>query len=367
MIDSASLTQRVAAFIDDPKSEDFNGLACAAATWQAERTPALRRLWQESGLQRFDDWRRIPALPTLAFKNTKAFQDVEPLFSSEDPEPESIEFRSSGTTGKQSLHRHSFLDLYRQTVRSAFPAVLPAGFPRLPMLSLIPDRRQAPHSSLAFMIEQVVAEFGDQRSAYAWSDRGLDAQVLRSWLATSQRSPLPVMVLTTTLSLDRALTRLERFGLRLRLPPGSRVLHTGGAKTESGTVDLGGLGERVQTYLGLPAECLVAEYGMTELTSQLYALPNSGSESASPIYRPPHWVRVRVLDPATLNEMVEGDPGLISVLDLANLSSSLHILTQDLGVAVDGGVRLEGRAGEAELRGCSLLTESLSESVVSGQ
>jgi hypothetical protein len=70
-------------------------------------------------------------------------------------------------------------------------------------------------------------------------------------------------------------------------------------------------------------------------------------------------VRVRVLDPETLEEAPAGSPGLLAVFDLANLGSAVHLLTEDLGVADGDGFRLLGRAAGAELRGCSLVVEEL--------
>ncbi|HEY7216371.1 MAG TPA: hypothetical protein VIC28_17250, partial [Thermoanaerobaculia bacterium] len=73
----------------------------------------------------------------------------------------------------------------------------------------------------------------------------------------------------------------------------------------------------------------------------------------------PHWVRVRLLDPETLEEAPAGTPGLIAVFDLANLGSAVHLLTEDLGIVEGDGFRLLGRAAGAELRGCSLVVEEL--------
>ena len=77
------------------------------------------------------------------------------------------------------------------------------------------------------------------------------------------------------------------------------------------------------------------------------------------MFAAPHWVRVRILDPFSLDEVASGETGLVSVFDLANLGSAVHLLTEDLGVAESGGFRLVGRAQGAELRGCSLATEEL--------
>jgi len=70
-------------------------------------------------------------------------------------------------------------------------------------------------------------------------------------------------------------------------------------------------------------------------------------------------MRVRVLDPATLADAAPGAPGLLALFDLANLSSAVHVLTEDLGVQDGDGFRLVGRAAGAELRGCSLAAEEL--------
>ena len=52
-------------------------------------------------------------------------------------------------------------------------------------------------------------------------------------------------------------------------------------------------------------------------------------------------------------------PPSVAIFDLANLSSAVHLLTEDLGRLEDGRLHLEGRAAGAELRGCSLTAEEL--------
>jgi hypothetical protein len=96
---------------------------------------------------------------------------------------------------------------------------------------------------------------------------------------------------------------------------------------------------------------------MTELTSQCYTRSLYGEDPD--LFVAPAWVRVRILDPETLEEVPAGTPGLISVFDLANVGSAVHLLTEDLGVADGAGFRLRGRAAGAELRGCSLVVEAL--------
>ena len=227
------------------------------------------------------------------------------------------------------------------------------------MLSLVPSRAALPDSSLSFMIDHVVAHFGGAGSVWAFGERGLDARAARSWAAARQRDGRPALVLTTALALDRWLETLEKQELRFRLPAGSALFETGGLKGRERALDRGELLARLHERLGVAPERVVSEYGMTELTSQLYT--ETLLDGDPELFVAPPWVRVRVLDPETLAEAPAGTPGLIAVFDLANLGSAVHLLTEDLGAAPAGGsgVRLLGRAAGAELRGCSLAAEEL--------
>jgi hypothetical protein len=102
---------------------------------------------------------------------------------------------------------------------------------------------------------------------------------------------------------------------------------------------------------------VVREYGMTELTSQAYTGALAGGDPD--LFLPPHWMRVRILEPASLAEQPASQEGLITIFDLANLSSAVHLVTEDLGRSEGPGFRLTGRAAGAELRGCSLTVEEL--------
>ena len=275
-------------------------------------------------------------------------------------EPQQV-FRSSGTTegSQRSTHYHPFPDLYRKTIEASFPQFCLAASQRPAMLSLIPSLEQVPDSSLSFMIDHVLARFGGEDSMSAIGRRGVDAPALRSWLGARQRSGEPVLLLATALSLHQALEALDRLGLRFRLPHGSVIFETGGFKTRKHDLERSDLLERVKTTLAVEPSAVVREFGMTELTSQAYTRTLLGGDSD--LFVCPHWMRVRILDPDTLEEMPAGADGMIALLDLANLGSALHLLTEDIGSADGDGFRLRGRAAGAELRGCSLTAEELAE------
>ncbi len=350
------LPGRIARFLTTPASDDFDRLALDAFAWQFERSEPLRRLCARRGTEpgTATGWRDVPAVPTTAFKALSL------SLSGAAAGADALTFRSSGTRegeAARSVHVHPFPDLYRATIDAAFPAFcLPRG-DRPPMLSLVPDREEAPDSSLAFMIDHVLARWGGEGCARAFGRRGVDARAARSWLGARQRDGRACLLLGTTFALADLVESLDRLGLRFRLPPGSAAFETGGFKGREREVEGGGLAAALGSRLGLGPGDRVGEYGMTELTSQLYTRTLLGGPPD--LYAAPHWVRVRVVDPETLAEVPAGDDGLIAVFDLANLGSAVHVLTEDLGRVEPGGLRLLGRAPGAQLRGCSLAVEEL--------
>lgn len=361
MAESASVSSvtpfdRVSRFVQNPQSEPFGELALAAFAFQFEQIEPYRRLCERRGAipGQVADWREIPPVPAAAFRTLRL--SVAP----ETPEV----FRSSGTSGgeeSRSVHHHAYPELYRQVIDASFPRYcLPYGGP-LPILSLIPSREQLPDSSLSFMADHILKAYGSPESAVAFGTRGVEVARARSWAGARQREGRPVLVLATAFALVQWLEGLERLDLRFRLPAGSAVFETGGFKGRTAEVSREEVAERLGLRLWIPPTAIVREYGMTELTSQCYTRALLGGDPE--LFEAPPWVRVRILDPETLAEAPAGTPGLISVLDLANLGSALHLLTEDLGVAVAGGetegFRLLGRAAGADLRGCSLVVEEL--------
>lgn len=353
MAKSASvIVERVTRFLTAPQGDSFSALALAAFAFQFERIAPYRRMCEARGVSpaSLTDWRAIPPVPAAAFK-TMTLAAV----------PAVEIFRSSGTTASErSVHHQPFPDLYRAVIDASFPRFclpLLGAAARLPLLSLVPTREQVADSSLSFMVDHVIARWGSPESVTAFGPRGVEAARARSWAGSRQRESRPILLLATAFALADWLETLERQDLRFRLPAGSAVFETGGFKGRRKELTREELLAKLTARLGVPPAAVVREYGMTELTSQCYSGALLGGDPE--LFLSPHWVRVRVLDPLTLEENPPGVPGLLAVFDLANLGSAVHLLTEDLGVAESDGFRLLGRATGAELRGCSLTVEEL--------
>jgi len=215
-----------------------------------------------------------------------------------------IDFRTSGTTGKRGLHRMADTQAYDRAARLQFEACVPDA-PTTAM-NLCPT---AADSSLGHMMRTLFPD------------------------ATTTLPEGPVFI-GTTASRASEIPDVE-------LPPGSVVMVTGGFKG-SAPEEL-----RLRERLG-PHFRRIDEYGMTELSSQLWGAPGEG-------YLPPRWLVPYAVDAAT-GERTEG-LGLLRFVDLANWSSLLAIETEDVGEVRGGRVFLQGRLAKSEPRGCSLAVE----------
>jgi hypothetical protein len=303
------------------------------------------------------DWRDIPAVPTAAFKELALRVDARTARV----------FRTSGTTrGRERRGEHHVVDLelYRASLRATFRAYLLPDDAELRFLSLMPPAESLPDSSLAFMIDDVVAAFGDPGSRSFADADGVAFGALEAAVESAVDEDRPVLLLGTSAAFVHWLDRLGERGRGWTLPAGSRLMDTGGYKGRGRAVDPAELEALYGRRLGLPAVACVNEYGMTEMLSQLY---DSGlrdrhlGRTGPRRKRGPAWVRSVAVDPETLAPLPPGETGLLRHLDLANLDSVAAIQTEDLGRVDAHGLVLEGRAAGAPPRGCSIAMDLLLE------
>jgi hypothetical protein len=333
------------AFERDVRAER-DALLAELARWQSEHVAPFGRLVSARG-GRFDrgphGW---PALPTDVFR----FARVAAHPATDDM----AVFRTSGTTsGQRGEHALGHVYTYLHAAETmASRCLFPEG--KCELLMLAPMTIEASQSSLSFMFEMFEATFAT-RSTWAWSDGTLDVPRARETLAGARER---LGVCATSFALVHLLDALE--GARLPLPEGSFVMQTGGFKGRSREVDARTLRERIAGTFAIPEHRVVSEYGMTELSSQLYgdglvrgALESDGIER---LLVPP-WVRATPCDPETLRPVAAGQVGVLRLDDLANLDSCCSIQTADLARADGERIVLLGRAPGATPRGCSLATE----------
>ena len=310
-------------------------------------------------------WSQIPPVPTAAFKSIDFVSGVATA-------PEAV-FRTSGTTrGAEQRGRHVVLDLelYRRSALPNFRAHLLPDDARIAFLCLAAPATEQPDSSLAWMIDLVARELGTSAEWFVDPDTGLDAPRLEDALARAEQSQQPVALVGTTLAFVHLLDWLDGERRRFRLPPGSRIMDTGGFKGSGRDVDPNDLLLAYRDRLGIPPSHRVNEYGMTEMCSQFYdsSLRDPVHGATRPAaYAMPPWVRTRAVDPDTLAPIDPGAVGILQHFDLANVGSVMAVQTEDLGVVDGDRFTLLGRSPGAQPRGCSIAMDILLQDRSSGR
>lgn len=348
---------------DALSGEDFNALALELFQVQFTQVAAYRRLCERRNLtpDEVSRWEDVPAVPTTGFKEFD--------FTSLPPKERTRVFHSSGTTNRRpSRHFHwaGSLALYEASLEVSFRRHLLPDFGasgRPGFLALTPAPAAAPHSSLVHMFGTLVARQRDTSSherfaASVAPDGGwrLRTDEALAFLRDSIKACRPVCLLGPAFAYVHLLEALEAGGIALRLPPGSRLMETGGYKGRSREVARDELRAWLTRRLGVAPECIVGEYGMSELSSQAYDHVAGQPLSDGPVvFHFPPWARVRVVSPETGGEVAEGGAGLVQVFDLTNVWSVMAVETGDLARRRGNGFELLGRATQAEPRGCSLM------------
>jgi len=350
--DAAAVVAPLLAFLAQPSCTDaqFDAMALRLFAHQHAHNQPFRRFCQGRGAtpRQVRGWRDIPAVPINAFK--------ELALSCEPPERAAGIFMTSGTTrgDVKGRHYHPTLAVYDDSMRRNFAQRFMAGRERIRMGILFPDETVLPNSSLAHYLALAVRDFGAAGSSYFVSAAGLDTDGVRRALQAAQRSAEPYALLGASYSFVHLLDAFRATGETFQLPPGSRLLDTGGYKGQSRELAMDEFYDGLAATFGVPRDQCINMYGMTELSTQFY---DRGNAQLPSVKSGPHWIRSRVVEPLTGREVAPGERGILVHCDLANFNSVTTILTEDVGRQVDGGFLLLGRAEGAQAKGCSLAVE----------
>ncbi len=344
---------------------EFNALACDLFRLQYAAVTPYRHFCDARGASpdRVEHWHQIPAMPTAAFKEW----ELSSLPLASRPRV----FLSSGTTQRlpsRHFHNAETLAIYEASLLPWFRChLLPEDLAgprnasrRWPFLFLLPPPDRCQTSSLVHMADAVRQHFGTPDSAFV-SDRQPDGSWclsqgrLLSELERSAERATPVVLFGTAFAFVELVDCLAARQRSVRLPHGSRLMETGGYKGRSRVLSRSELFAAISTGLGLSPSHMVSEYGMSELSSQAYDhVAGDPTPLAERCFRFPPWARAAIVDPETGLEAAAGAVGLIQICDLANVRSVMAVQTEDLGLRLEAGFQLRGRAAWTEPRGCSL-------------
>ncbi|HET6406441.1 MAG TPA: hypothetical protein VFG14_01060 [Chthoniobacteraceae bacterium] len=332
-----SLEERILSAMTPTLPEaEFSTLALEIFAFQCRWNSTYQAFTRASSAP--DAWQEIPAVPQSAFKHSH--------LSCVPTDAVRTVFRTSGTTG-ESRGEHHFLDtrLYDAAIIRGWSWL---GVKSLPLRIIARSGADAPDSSLSHMFSEIGRTLPAVDATWFVSQEGaieVDAFV------RSIDPGEPIGLLGTALGF---LNLFEQLGhQRITLPRGSFVLETGGYKGSGRELTKRDLYSMFEDYLGVPAEEIINEYGMTELSSQFYTRGLGRPHTSPP------WLKARVVDPETGREVAVGGLGILRIFDLANLNSALAIETQDLAIRHEAGFELIGRDPAALPRGCSRAADEL--------
>ena len=338
----AQLHERIVALIDAGSAataEMRDALLDDLAAYQHARIEPyakLRRQWAK------DSGDTAPVgLPTDVFRFARI---------AAHPESDDIRvFRTSGTTqGTRGAHAFADLSLYDRAAKSAAKRMLFPDVERMRLILLVPPPTVVEDSSLSYMLGRFVEWFASD-AEFIWP---LDASALTRALDTQE----PVALLGTSFALVHMEDTLDR---RFKLAPTSRIMQTGGFKGRSRELDPAEMLSMLEARFGVPQSHIVAEYGMTELSSQMYEtslVDALAGVDRGRRYWAPEWVRVTPVDPTDL--ITEAPEGILRIEDCANLDSVAALQTADRARMVGANMfELLGRDRNAVPRGCSLAVE----------
>ena len=356
---SSPLIADLLAFLADthPSDQAFDQQALALFAHQFQHNLPFQRFCQQRGktLRTVRSWRDIPAVPISAFKAL--------TLSCIPADQAERTFMTSGTTQAEikGKHHHPSLAVYDASMLRNFRQRFMAGSSeRIRMGILFPDETLLPNSSLAHYLALAVREFGTGASHYVLTQQGLDTARVIAELEHAEQTGEPYALLGASYSFVHLLDALQRLGKTFRLPAGSRVLDTGGFKGQSRELSMQDFYAQLSSALGISASDCINMYGMTELSTQFY---DDGNAILPSVKSGPHWIRSRVVEPLSGEELPRGQQGILAHCDLANFNSVTTILTEDVGVAVDGGFLLLGRAQGAQAKGCSIAVDEFLKAV----
>jgi len=334
---------------------EFEELALSAFNVQFQQNPVYRRFCEGKNAvpTTVTSWQNVPMVPTTAFR----YLDLV----TGDHSSVQMVFRTSGTTSTTltpGRHLVSRPSLYHASLLSNFREHLMPDIEKIKFVSLIPSPDELPHSSLSYMVSAAAETMSSEVHWFVDGEGVLNSAGLIKVLDDASLGGEEVLLLGTAFAFVHWLDELAGKELR-RLPPGSRIMETGGFKARTRDITKEQLYRSLSTTVGLEPNRIVNEYGMTELLSQLYESHLTQSNELQAGHTPPPWLRVRALNPTTLEPVAENELGILAFFDLANLGSVCHVLTEDVGRMIDGKVHLEGRFPGAEPRGCSRAMDEL--------
>ena len=316
-----SITQDPSLYIDQSLS---------AFRFQYQHNPVYRQ-WCDltgvnpAGIKTLAD---IPSLPIVFFKTHSV---TTTHFTAETI------FESSGTTQiNTSRHLVKDIGVYRRSFIQCFESFY-GNVKDWCILGLLPSYLERQHSSLVFMVDELIKLSGHPDGGFYLDEHDRLARTLQR-LESKQQKTLLIGVTFGLLDFAASFPQNLQYTV---------VMETGGMKGRRKELTRVEVHQLLKDGLGVTE--VHSEYGMTELLSQAYS-KGDGRFTCAP------WMKVLLRDVEDPLLIKETGRGLLQIIDLANMFSCSFIATEDVGMVYDdGSFEVWGRSDNSDIRGCSLM------------
>lgn len=342
----------------DPKGtkELFAAAMAENARFQAQHCPDYTRILREQGVTDLSDPLSLPPLPTLYFKRHVLFSlPASKLL---------IKATSSGTSG--SMSRMAFdagsllrglAMVWRMTRYHHLLSPVPCHYL---ILGYQPHRGNDTAFSKTGYGFTFFAPALSRTYALVWREGSyqLDLEGLRRRLLRCARGPFPIRTIGFPAYTWLLLSQMEKEGIRLKMPKGSKITMGGGWKQFEGQqVEKAELYRLAESVLGIEEENCVEFFGAVEH-------PILYTTCKHHHFHVPVYSRIVIRNPDTLEPVPNGTPGLVNLMTpMARSVPILSVMTDDLGTLHDGGtcgcgiespwLELLGRVGAKGLVTCA--------------
>jgi len=325
IIQRQDILDRIALVTD----EDYNQLVLDIYHYQKEHCAVYADYLHNLGDRPVKEISDIPYLPISAFKHHKVISGADHT---------EIIYSSSGTTetGKSLHHVRDRSAYLRQTVQifeDSYGAIEDYVF-----LALLPKYLEREGSSLIDMMQHFISISKQEESDFYLYNHD---QLYKSLeLCKSQGKPTILFGVSFAL-MDFA----EKYQLDF---PDLIIMETGGMKGQRKELPKAAMHAILKDAFGVSS--VHSEYGMTELSSQMYSSGLGAFDQNIYLRAAIH----DITDP--LSDAPTGKQGIVCLMDLANIDSCAFIMTEDTGFLNSSGqLVLTGRLDMSEARGCNLL------------
>ncbi len=322
--------------IDTITKQSFESVALEVFKYQFTHNSLYKQFALRFG-KNIDNVTSIDAIPFLPISFFKSHEIKSGKWTEEQI------FRSSGTSGQiRSTHQVKNLEWYKKIAANCFEENY-SNIEDWCFLCLLPSYLERTDASLVYMCEHFV-----NQSKYASSGFYLDDfAALKKQLALNNEDGTPSILIGVSFAL---LDFIETG--KIPLAENIHVMETGGMKGRRKEMNREAFHETLQA--GFMKEAIHSEYGMTELLSQAYS-------KGSGIFKSSKYQRIicrEITDPIAEAKMHK--PGIVNIIDLANLDTLSFIETADIGIKLnEDQFKITGRLDQAEIRGCNLMLNDI--------